>query len=350
METPVSRETPESEQQFLSEEELMAAVADMPEELEQDGSNEKVVAGESIGIKETERIGLGLRSMQTKEELEKRKKKRKRRLLISILILLLIVCSVVTIYLKKKAATEANAVESSEDVVTTENQELLYGEITSIQGNEIIYDLVAEDEDTSNKMKSPSTNNNGKNVADGKDGSAQSKEMSGSDGVSSGMAEMSGNDGASDEMQGMSGSDGASNGMPEMSDSDSSSSGIPEMSGSDGANNGMAEMSDSDSSSSGIPEMPGSDGVNGGMADVSGEDMPDMGEDSKPSVSTMTVTKTYHSLGKEPVQTTIPVGTDVITKLGTTTTFARLASGDVIQMLVEKDGEQEVIVKIWIVG
>ncbi len=45
----------------------------------------------------------------------------------------------------------------------------------------------------------------------------------------------------------------------------------------------------------------------------------------------------------------IPVGTDVVTKLGTTTTFARLSSGDTIQMLMQKDGaEDECILKIWV--
>ncbi len=46
----------------------------------------------------------------------------------------------------------------------------------------------------------------------------------------------------------------------------------------------------------------------------------------------------------------IPVGTDVVTKLGTTTTFSRLAAGDQIKMVVEtNDGTQEII-KIWIVN
>jgi hypothetical protein len=44
---------------------------------------------------------------------------------------------------------------------------------------------------------------------------------------------------------------------------------------------------------------------------------------------------------------TIPVGTDVVTKLGTTTSFSRLASGDYIRMLMQ-DGED--ILKIWIVN
>ena len=46
----------------------------------------------------------------------------------------------------------------------------------------------------------------------------------------------------------------------------------------------------------------------------------------------------------------IPVGTEVVTKLGTTTTFARLASGDTIKVLMqnEDDGTQDNL-KIWIV-
>lgn len=46
----------------------------------------------------------------------------------------------------------------------------------------------------------------------------------------------------------------------------------------------------------------------------------------------------------------IPVGTEVVTKLGTTTTFARLASGDTIKVLMqnEDDGTQDIL-KICIV-
>lgn len=42
----------------------------------------------------------------------------------------------------------------------------------------------------------------------------------------------------------------------------------------------------------------------------------------------------------------IPVGTEVVTKLGTITTFARLASGDQVQVLF--DDQTQEILKIWI--
>jgi hypothetical protein len=46
----------------------------------------------------------------------------------------------------------------------------------------------------------------------------------------------------------------------------------------------------------------------------------------------------------------IPVGTDVVTKLGTTTSFSRLASGDYIRILVQNSADSQDILKIWIVN
>lgn len=43
----------------------------------------------------------------------------------------------------------------------------------------------------------------------------------------------------------------------------------------------------------------------------------------------------------------IPVGTDVITSLGVTTTFSRLSAGDVIAVLTEEGTDN--ILKIWII-
>lgn len=44
----------------------------------------------------------------------------------------------------------------------------------------------------------------------------------------------------------------------------------------------------------------------------------------------------------------IPVGTAVVTKLGSVTTFSRLAAGDKICCLMEDSGKEAVILKIWI--
>lgn len=44
----------------------------------------------------------------------------------------------------------------------------------------------------------------------------------------------------------------------------------------------------------------------------------------------------------------IPVGTAVVTKLGSVTTFSRLAAGDKICCLMADSGKEAVILKIWI--
>ena len=52
---------------------------------------------------------------------------------------------------------------------------------------------------------------------------------------------------------------------------------------------------------------------------------------------------------KEAVTVQIPVGTRVTTRLGTETTFSRLAAEDNIKMLVQEEEGQQVILEIWIV-
>ena len=57
----------------------------------------------------------------------------------------------------------------------------------------------------------------------------------------------------------------------------------------------------------------------------------------------------YEEEGQE--QTTlIPVGTDVITRLGATVTFSRLATGENVALIMEEDEGQKVIVKVYILN
>ena len=125
-----------------------------------------------------------------------------------------------------------------------------------------------------------------------------------------------------------------------------SSSGAPDMKGGDMP------------SSSGAPDMKGGDNDNS----VGGP--PDMGGDSKnsssgnsdknksdKSKSSKNSDKKVYTLTDETGSTTIPVGTDVITSLGKTTTFSRLSNGDIIKMIMEKDSSGEkVVVGVWIVS
>ena len=125
-----------------------------------------------------------------------------------------------------------------------------------------------------------------------------------------------------------------------------SSSGAPDMKGGDmPSSSGAPDMNNgnNDNSAGGPPDM-GGDSKNSSL-DSSGENKSDKSKSSKNS------DKKVYTLTDETGSTTIPVGTDVITSLGKTTTFSRLSNGDIIKMIMEKDSSGEkVVVGVWIVS
>lgn len=57
-----------------------------------------------------------------------------------------------------------------------------------------------------------------------------------------------------------------------------------------------------------------------------------------------------YDLSEETVTAMIPVGCEVTTKLGTVTTFSRLAAGDEVALVVSGEGEEQTIVSVYIIG
>lgn len=206
-------------------------------------------------------------------------------------VLLLVMCLLAS-GCSKAEEENTNDIDS---VKLKSNQEIVTCKITAIYGNEIEY-TVAKEQSVSDtkKDKMPS---------------------------SSGAPDMKGGDMPS------------SSGAPNMKGGDMpSSSGAPDM------NNG-----NNDNSAGGPPDM-GGDSKNSSL-DSSGENKSDKSKSSKNS------DKKVYTLTDETGSTTIPVGTDVITSLGKTTTFSRLSNGDIIKMIMEKDPSGEkVVVGVWIVS
>lgn len=206
-------------------------------------------------------------------------------------VLLLVMCLLAS-GCSKAEEENTNDIDS---VKLKSNQEIVTCKITAIYGNEIEY-TVAKEQSVSDtkKDKMPS---------------------------SSGAPDMKGGDMPS------------SSGAPDMKGGDMpSSSGAPDM------NNG-----NNDNSAGGPPDM-GGDSKNSSL-DSSGENKSDKSKSSKNS------DKKVYTLTDETDSTTIPVGTDVITSLGKTTTFSRLSNGDIIKMIMEKDSSGEkVVVGVWIVS
>lgn len=206
-------------------------------------------------------------------------------------VLLLVMCLLAS-GCSKAEEENTNDIDS---VKLKSNQEIVTCKITAIYGNEIEYTIAKE-----------------QSVSDAKKDKMPS---------SSGAPDMKGGDMPS------------SSGAPDMKGGDMpSSSGAPDM------NNG-----NNDNSAWGPPDM-GGDSKNSSL-DSSGENKSDKSKSSKNS------DKKVYTLTDETDSTTIPVGTDVITSLGKTTTFSRLSNGDIIKMIMEKDSSGEkVVVGVWIVS
>lgn len=206
-------------------------------------------------------------------------------------VLLLVMCLLAS-GCSKAEEENTNDIDS---VKLKSNQEIVTCKITAIYGNEIEYTIAKE-----------------QSVSDAKKDKMPS---------SSGAPDMKGGDMPS------------SSGAPDMKGGDMpSSSGAPDM------NNG-----NNDNSAGGPPDM-GGDSKNSSL-DSSGENKSEKSKSSKNS------DKKVYTLTDETDSTTIPVGTDVITSLGKTTTFSRLSNGDIIKMIMEKDSSGEkVVVGVWIVS
>ncbi len=213
-------------------------------------------------------------------------------------VLLLVMCLLVSGCSK---AEEENT-KDIDSVKLKSNQEIVTCKITAIYGNEIEY-TVAKEQSISDTKKDKMPSSSG------------SPDMKGGDmPSSSGSPDMKGGDMPS------------SSGAPDMKGGDMpSSGGAPDM------NNG-----NNDNSAGGPPDMSG-DSKNS-SSDSSGKNKSDKGKSSKNS------DKKVYTLTDETGSTTIPVGTDVITSLGKTTTFSRLSNGDIIKMIMEKDSSGEKVV------
>ena len=180
------------------------------------------------------------------------------------------------------------------------HQKYVYAYVSSIEGNEVTYMEVDE-------SVAKAAEERAKEKAKAEDGAGSDSTGQGdkSDGGTGSAGQSDKNDGGT----GSAGQSDKSGGIG--SDEDKSGMGTPpDMDGSSGGDQTPPDMDST--------EMP--QGAPGGMSDMTGE-----------TVTTM-----------------IPVGVTVHTTSDTTTTFSRLASGDLLKILVETDSDgNEVIEEIW---
>lgn len=168
-----------------------------------------------------------------------------------------------------------------------DHQKYVYAYVSSIEGNEVTYMEV--DESVAKAAEERAKEKTKAEDGAGSDSTDQGDKSDGGTG-SAGQSDKSGGTGSDEDKSGM--------GTP------------PDMDGSSGGDQTPPDMDST--------EMP--QGAPGGMSDMTGE-----------TVTTM-----------------IPVGVTVHTTSDTTTTFSRLASGDLLKILVETDSDgNEIIEEIW---
>lgn len=215
----------------------------------------------------------------------------------------------------KKTEETTNDISS---VKLKSNQEIVACKITAIYGNEIEYTVVKEQsasDSNSKKGRMPSASG----VPDMNGGSSQG--------------------GGAPDMNG--GEMPQGGGAPDINGRDSQSGGTTDNSG---ENLQGGDASDNDSGN----ELLGNSSLDKNSSQSS-SDSSDKKSDSSKSLDKSS--KKIYTLTDETGSTTIPVGTDVITSLGKTTTFSRLSNGDIIKMIMEKDSSGEkVVVGVWIVS
>ena len=219
-------------------------------------------------------------------QLKLKKKKTKKKRIIFCILTLLVIGGCGGYYYMQSV----KAADESDEIVidVADNQSIVYGEIKNISGNDITYTVMNKVEASTEASTEAAGQIQGDAPATKMNAETVTGEMS------------------TEEVTGaMSTEEGGS---------------MPQMSG---------------DASSAMPQM---------NADESGS-MPQMSGDTSE-----TTTEDIYVATEEEVSTTIPVGTDVTTKLGTVTTFSRLSTGDIIEMIVEKDGDDSQIISIWIVG
>ena len=246
------------------------------------------------------------RAQEYKEKKTRQAKKRKKNILVVFLIIALSAAGGTAYYMQQKKASQV----SLTDITITSSQELVYAKITQIVGNEISASVVtkdAENEEASAGNDQSSISGSGDSTAHGQNGARQDEAAKG------------------ESTSSMQESATAGGSMPSIQGSAQNGGSMPSMQGGAPTGGSMPSMQNGAPTGGSMPSMQG----------------------GAPNASGVGTSVTSYTETGEDVSYEIPVGTVVVTKLGTEATFSSLSAGDVIAVAVEKN--TEVIDRIWIV-
>ena len=246
------------------------------------------------------------RAQEYKEKKTKQAQRRKKNILVVFLIIALSAAGGTAYYMQQKKASQV----SLTDITITSSQELVYAKITQIVGNEISASVVtkdAENEEASAGNDQSSISGSGDSTAHGQNGARQDEAAKG------------------ESTSSLQESATAGGSMPSIQGSAQNGGSMPSMQGGAPTGGSMPSMQNGAPTGGSMPSMQG----------------------GAPNASGVGTSVTSYTETGEDVSYEIPVGTVVVTKLGTEATFSSLSAGDVIAVAVEKN--TEVIDRIWIV-
>ncbi len=248
-----------------------------------------------------------------KREQKKRKNRKKKRIIIAMASLLAI-GGISYAYWGKNLQTTVN--QNKVEIVAGVGQDIIFAQLNQVNGNEITYTIAEKGED-----------------ADAID-SSEDETMGSSKGINVRNKRNDQNSGNTEFRQ-----SGGPRGQ-----------GIPD--GAEGFIQGEILQQSGGVVEGEMPQQAGSF-VQGGMPDMEDGFIMEGGTVFGDNISTtdsFTYNGATYNLTEKSNTTYIPVGTDVTTKLGAITTFSRLAAGDNVALVVINDGEEQIIVGIYIIG
>ena len=247
-------------------------------------------------------------------------KKKSRKKQIFLLICILFLLSVVGI----GAGLYFHTANSEEEIQVKENQTLLVAQISEINGNEMTFREAEKVSLSDRKNQKEKEEANRSAVTDNADNTVNQSASTGN--------------GESEVMPGNEMPNGENPGG-NMSDREKPNENIP-----------SGDMPDMGNGAMSAPEGLDENRSNGMQGRENRESAGTGGQSGLDQNREEQENRTIYSVSGEEQTMLIPVGTEVTTTLGTVTTFSRLAAGDIVKILMEKNenGEQ-VIVGIWMV-
>ncbi len=268
-------------------------------------------------------------------ELQEKKKKRRRKIRIAVLIICLLAAAGIygdyryQQYQKEKASQEADVLALAED------EELVYGKITKAVGNDITVTVLDVKTDIETDDGQGDDSDSGKS-ADGNPFGKESSESSTSNVENAKeqetVAQSEDGPGKAGEETGASGNgnmpDGAPQGMNRQGGSAPDAEGQGSAPGGDFGNDGSQSTDAKGAESQGAGSQ---------SPETSGSQM----QSTAPQQNMLQYTETSQTKEYE-----VPVGTEVTTRLGATTSFSRLSTGNIVGIVVQKGTDNILRIKI----